>query len=86
MPTLKSDKGYYIIIAGRCGILYFDEQNTEFSLAAEMVNSPLYDFVVSSKDITTSGKVLSDQDKKEIIQRVYELCKDNNIKLLITED
>lgn len=51
-----------------------------------MVNSPLYDFVVSSKNITTSGEVLSDKDIKKIIQRVYELCSDNNIKLLITEN
>ena len=86
MPILKSDKGYYIIISARCGITYFDEQNKEFILDAEMVNSPLYDFVVSSKNITTSGEVLSDKDIKKIIQRVYELCSDNNIKLLITEN
>lgn len=86
MPILKSDKGYYIIISGRCGITYFDEENNEFILDSEMVNSPLYDFVVSSNNIITSGKVISNKDAKEIIQRVYELCSSNNIKLLITED
>lgn len=86
MPILKSDKGYYIVITGRCGITYFDEENNEFILDSEMVNSPLYDFVVSSKNITASEKAVSNKDAKEIIRRVKELCNSNNIKLLITKN
>lgn len=86
MPILISDKGYYIVISGRCGITYFDEENNEFILDSEMVNSPLYDFVVSSKNITTSEKAVSNKDAKEIIRRIKELCNSNNIKLLITEN
>lgn len=86
MPILISDKGYYIVISGQCGITYFDEENNEFILDSEMVNSPLYDFVVSSKNITTSEKAVSNKDTKEIIRRIKELCNSNNIKLLITEN
>ncbi len=86
MPILRNDKGYYVIISGRCGITYIDEQNKKYILDAEMVNSPLYDFVVSSKSIVTSGDAISDIYRKKIIQRVSELCSNNNIKLLITDN
>lgn len=47
MPILISDKGYYIVISGQCGITYFDEENNEFILDSEMINEPLYNSVVS---------------------------------------
>lgn len=85
MPVLKSNKGDYVIISGRCNISYFDECNNEFVIDSEMVNSPLYDFVISSKSISTRVSHLSEKKKQRIIRRVNEICNNHNIRLLITE-
>lgn len=85
MPILKSDKGDYVIISCRYSISYFDVCNNEFIIDSEMVNSPVYDFVISSKSITTRMGNLSEKEKQGIIWRVNEICNNHNIKLLITE-
>ncbi len=85
MPILKSDKGDYVVISSRCNISYFDECNNEFIIDSEMINSPLYDFVISSKSISTRISRLSEKEKQRIICRVNEICNNHNIKLLIAE-
>ena len=85
MPTLKSEKGYAIVISGRCGMVYYDENNNEYLIDTEMVISPQYDFVLSHNSVSSSRIELTQNERSEIIKRIVELCKSNNINILISE-
>lgn len=85
MPTITSSNGCRIIISGRCGISFYDENNNEFYIDSEMVNSIDYDMYISRTGIwKKNDKIIIPLNKKEeILNIVLELCKQGGIKVKV---
>ncbi len=71
----------YILIKGRCGLEYYDENGIKYNIDSEMCVSDEYNYAIYVDSILLDGKLLSHVEEKEkIIDRVLFLCKEKKMK------
>ncbi len=73
----------YILIKGRCGLEYYDENGIKYDIDSEMCISDEYNYAIYADSISLEGKLLlllCVEEKEKIIDRVLLLCKKKKMK------
>ena len=78
----------YIVLKGRCGLEYYDQNGNGYFLDSELYAGGEYDYAIYIDSIVSIGDNLHPNDKKkqQIIERVLYLCRERKMKPKIFYD
>jgi hypothetical protein len=78
----------YIVLKGRCGLEYYDQNGKGYFVDSELYEGDEYDYAIYIDSVVSIGDNLRPNDKKtqQIIERVLYLCRERNMKPKIFND